>query len=135
VDKLTRNGYQHLQRSNAIGVEPVREELGAVWEECRHPGWDGFGAAAVSQDSLQNTYILLESLPLGFPLPSISAEPDGQLTLEWYRSPGQTFSVGVDPDGYLHYAGLLGPNRRYGTEAFFGELPEVIQRCIQEVYG
>jgi hypothetical protein len=135
VDTETRKGYRRLQRTNVLGVEPVREELGAVWEECRHPGWDGFGAVAVSQDALRTTYQLLESLPLGFPRPSIGAEPDGQLTLEWHRSPGQTLSVSVDPDGYLHYAGLFGPNRRFGTEVFMGELPEVIQRCIQEVYG
>lgn len=135
VTEATRKGYRRLQSSNALGVEPVREELGTVWEECWSPDWDGFGAVAVSQDSLRNTYRVLESLPLGFPLPSIGAEPDGQLTLEWHRSPSHTLSVSVDPDGYLHYAGLFGPNRRYGTEVFYGELPEMIQRLIREVQG
>jgi hypothetical protein len=134
VAKATRNGYRRLQRSNAVGIAPVREELGTVWEECRNPDWDGFGALAVSQDSLRNTYLVLESLPLGFPLPSIGAEPDGQFTLEWHRSPSQTFSVSVDPDGLLHYAGLFGPNRRFGTEVLYDELPEVIQRSIRELY-
>ena len=54
VARATRKGYRHLQSSNAIGIEPVREELGTVWEECRTPNWDGYGAAAVSQDSLRN---------------------------------------------------------------------------------
>jgi hypothetical protein len=135
VAQATRMEYRRLQSSNAIGIEPIREELGTVWEECRNPNWDGFGALAVSQDSLRNTYMVLESLPLGFPLPSIGAEPDGQLTIEWHRSPSQTFSVSVDPEGLLHYAGLFGPNRRFGTEVFYDEIPEVIKRSIREIYG
>lgn len=135
VAKETRREYQHLQSSNAIGNESVRDELGDVWEKCRVEDWDGFGARAVSRDALRNTYILLESLPLGFPRPSIGAEPDGQLTLEWHRSSTQTLSVSVDPDGYLHYAALLGPNRRSGKEVFYGELPRVIRRLIWEIYG
>jgi hypothetical protein len=135
VAKAARSGYRHLQQSNALGIEPIRDELGMVWEECRKPNWDGYGALAVSQDTLRNTYIVLESLPLGFPRPSIGVEPDGHLTLEWHRSPVQTLSVSVDPEGYLHYAGLFGPNRRFGSEVFYGELPEVIQRSIREVYG
>lgn len=135
VAEATRKEYRHLQSSNAIGVEPVREELGTVWEECRHPDWDGQGAVPVSQDSLRNTYLVLESLPIGFPLPSIGAEPDGQFTLEWHRSPAQTLSVSVGPDGLLHYAALVGPNRRFGTEVFYGELPSLIRQFIHEVYA
>jgi hypothetical protein len=134
VANATRKGYQHLQSSNAIGIEPVREELGTVWEECRTPNWDGYGAAAVSQDSLRNTYLLLESLPLASPRPSIGAEPDGELTLEWHHSPRRTLSVSVSPAGELHFAALLGPNRVYGTEAFFGEVPERILELIKQVF-
>ena len=134
VAEATRKGYLHLQRSNAIGVEPVREELGTVWEVCRTPNWDGYGAAAVSQESLRNTYLLLDSLPLGLPLPSIGAEPDGELTLEWHHSPRRTLSVSVSPHDELHFAAILGPNRVYGTEAFFGEVPERILELIRQVF-
>jgi hypothetical protein len=88
-----------------------------------------------SIQTLRNTYQLLESLPLGFPAPSIGAEPDGQLTLEWHRSPRRTLSVSVDGDGNLHYAALLGPNRAYGTEAFFGEFPDAIRQLVWKVYS
>jgi hypothetical protein len=70
-----------------FGLESVlREELATVWEECRNDNWDGHHAIAVSQDALRNAYTFLESLPIGHPAPSIGAEPDGHLTLEWYRS-------------------------------------------------
>ena len=87
----------------------------------------------VTQETLRNAYILLESLPLGFPAPSISAEPDGNLTLEWHRSARRTLSVSVTADGYLHYAALLGASRVYGTEAFFDEIPDAIRDLVYRV--
>lgn len=89
----------------------------------------------VHQDTLRNTYSLIESLPWDAPRPSLGAEPDGSLTLEWRRSPQHTLSVSVTPDGELHYAALLGPSRAFGTEAFFDELPEPILGLIRRVYG
>ena len=112
IEKVTSDGRRFLRKSSAFGIENIlRDELATVWEECRNPNWDGFDALPVTQDALRNAYLFLESLPLGYPRPSISAEPDGELTLEWHRSPRRTLSISVTPDGYLHYAALLGPNR------------------------
>jgi hypothetical protein len=55
--------------------------------------------------------------------------------MEWYRSPRRTLSVSVAPGDDLHYAALFGPSRVYGTEAFFGEIPEGILNLIRRVYG
>jgi hypothetical protein len=73
------------------------------------------------------------SLPLGFPRPSISAQADGQLTFEWYRSPTRTLSISIDPDGFIHYAGLFGPGKHFGTVAFLDSLPDQILRLASEV--
>lgn len=136
VRKSAEEGRHRLQRSNAFGIESaLRSELASVWDDCRHANWDGYEAKPVDQGTLRNAYTLLESMPLGFPRPSIGAEPDGDLTLEWHRSARRTLSVSVDGDGNLHYAALLGPNRRYGTEAFFGECPDAIQELVWKVYS
>lgn len=117
-----------------FGLEStIREELAAVWEECRHADWDGVGALPVGQDTLLQAYRLLESLPLGCPAPSVGAEPDGHLTLEWHRGRLHTLSLSVSPEGELHYAALIGPNRVYGTEAFFGEMPDAIINLIRRI--
>ena len=135
VQETTLRGRRRLHESNTLGIgNGVREELAAVWEECREPNWDGFQALPVSQDTLRNTYEFLEAMPVAFPAPSIGAEPDGSLTMEWHRSARRTLSVSVSPDGYLHFAALFGPNRVYGTEAFFGEIPETILNLIRRVY-
>jgi len=134
VAKATHEQQRRLSQTNALGKNPLFEELATVWEECRHAGWDSYGAVAVSQDALRNAFELIESLPLGFPRPSIGAEPDGDLTLEWHHSPRRTLSVSVTPHGELHFSALLGPNRVFGTEAFFGETPRRIRDLITQVY-
>lgn len=136
ADRSAQSGLRRLQDSNVFGLESVvRHELGSVWDECRNPNWDGYGALPVSQDALRNAYCLLESLPLGFPAPSIGAEPDGQITLEWHRSTRRTLSISVSAEDELHFAGLFGPSREYGTLPFFGEVPRRMLELIEQVYS
>lgn len=120
-------------RKSILGHQEALEELYDVWGECRNEGWDGYGALAVDQDTYRNAYRLIESLPLGFLRPSIGAEPDGQLTLEWRKSSTRILSVSVDPDGYLHYAGLYGPSKRYGTLAYFSEAPPELIQLVRDL--
>jgi hypothetical protein len=135
VEQQLKRGQQRLQDSNGFGRvgKEAFDELYTVAEECRIPNWDGYGAEAVSQDSYSVAYRFLEALPVGFPTPSIGAEPDGCLTLEWHRSPHHTVSVSVSPQAELHYSALVGPNRAYGTEAFFGEPPKAILDLIRRI--
>ncbi len=136
VQEVAQKGRRQLHDSNVFGIgSGLRDELGTVWGECREPNWDGFNALAVSQDALRNAYRFLESLPLDSRAPSIGAEPDGALTLEWHHSPRRTLSVSVGPDDELHFAAVFGPNRVYGTEAFFGEAPDSILKLIGQVYA
>lgn len=120
-------------RKSILGHQEALEELCDVWHECQAEGWDGYGALAVDQDTYRGAYCLIASLPLGFPRPSIGAEPDGQLTLEWRKSSSRILSVSVDPDGYLHYAGLYGPSKRYGTLAFFSEAPPELIQLVRDL--
>lgn len=134
AEKLVENSLS-LQRSNAVGIGGVFDELADVWEECREPGWDGHNAVAVSQDALRNAYTFLESLPLRFPRPSLGADPQGQISVEWYRSRRRVLSIGIGEDGWLHYAAIIGPNKTCGTELFFGDVPEAILNLVRRVYS
>lgn len=135
IAKATREQQRNLRRSAALGNQDLFDELATVWDECRYPNWDGYRALAVPHETYCNTYRLLEALPMGLPSPSIGAEPDGELTLEWHHSLLRTLSVSVTDDGYLHYSGLFGPNHTNGTIAFFGELPVEILALIERVHG
>lgn len=123
-----------LQKSAALGVEAlIRGELADAWDECSVAGWDGYNALPVTWDSLNLAEQFLRSLPLGSPLPSLGAEPDGHVTMEWGRRPRRRLSISFSPDGELHYAALTGPGRTCGSEPFLGEVPETIMRLIRQV--
>jgi hypothetical protein len=120
-------------RESTLGHQEALEELASVCEQCRDPDWDGFGALAIEPATFTAAYMLIDSLPLGFLRPSIGAEPDGHITLEWRRSPRRVLSVSVDLDGFLHYAGLFGSNRRYGSLAFFSTAPDELLQLVRDL--
>lgn len=134
---VTRQAEQsglQLGKSFSFGMrgKGVLDELYQVFEECREPNWDGYSAAQVSDEAYRLAAKFLDALPFGIPAPSVGAEADGHVTLEWYCSPRQTLSVSVGPDGDLHYAALLGLRKAYGTEPF-GEAPIKILELIKQV--
>jgi len=135
VDEQLADQKRFLHKSAALGIEQVlREELAEVWEECSEPDWDAYNAIPVTWDTYQNAHQFLLSLPLGIPIPSLGAEPDGHITFEWHRAPRRTLSVSITPDDQLHYAALLGPGRTCGSEPFFGDVPQRILDLIRDVY-
>lgn len=126
---------QQLQNSYALGQKAKGSinDLQQIFFECRHENWDGYRALPVSAHTFRSAYEFLEALPLGTPAPSIGAEPDGYITLEWYDSPRRTISISISPDGDLHYAALIGASKAYGTESFIGEIPKEIIGLIHRI--
>ncbi len=128
-------GRCRLQDSYAFGMagKGVLSELLQTVRECCDSNWDGYGAEPVSEITFRVAQQFLNVLPLGISAPTIGAEPDGHLTIEWYRSPRRTLSVSISPEGDLHYAALIGTAKAFGTEAFFGEAPRAIVDLIHRV--
>src|SRR5258708_5381123 len=108
VEQQAERGRRHLHSSHSLGMggRGVFDDLCLVADECSAENWDGYGAARVDQDTFRQAYRFLEALPLGTPVPSLGAEADGHLTLEWYRNPNRLLSVSVSPEGTLYYAAL-----------------------------
>lgn len=135
ISKQTETGLDLLKSSLAFGLygQKALDDLSLTFEECREANWDGYQAMPVSEDTYQLAAQFLKALPLGASMPAIGAEADGHLTMEWYRSPRRTLSVSISSEGELHYASLMGASKAYGTEPFFGEVPEVIMSLINRV--
>ncbi|OGC02680.1 hypothetical protein A2V82_09415 [candidate division KSB1 bacterium RBG_16_48_16] len=127
--------YQRLldMETNSSVLKSALPSLDEIRRRTLQPGWDGFSALQVGEEAYSYAYSFLETLASSIPVPSLSAEPDGHITLEWYKSPRQILSVSISPEGELHYAALLGPNRSYGTEVYLGETPKIIFNLIQRV--
>jgi len=126
VEQARQENYNHLVSSATFSKEDAFNELGEVWEESCRDNWDGGGACTVAWQTVQNAHRLIKALPLGYALPSVGVEPDGHVTLEWYRSPRWTLSVSVSPEGTLYYSALFGSEDPRGSCQFFDQIPETI---------
>jgi hypothetical protein len=131
----SEKGINKLKSLNVFGIfsQKAFENLDLVFQECSDPDWDGYSAEAVSKDCFEYAVEFIKALPLGSETPSIGAEADGQLTMEWYRAPSRTLSISISPQGELYYAALLGGRKAFGSEPFYGEVPEAIIRLINQV--
>lgn len=128
------NGILDRLRATAtFGVDVALNDLARLSVECGKPDWDGYGAVSVSAGTIENARQCLLALPLGISSPAVGAEPDGQITLEWYSSPNRTLSVSISHDGDLHYAAILGPASQCGTEPFLGQFPANILNLVNRV--
>lgn len=108
-------------------------QLYEVLEDCGHANWDGYGAQPISFETYEKAKRFITVLPWGIPAPEVSAEPDGEITFEWYAGQARVISVSVGPNNELAYAGLFGASRAYGTEVFHDEIPEVVLSHIKRV--
>jgi hypothetical protein len=117
----------------AVANLSAHDELAEVWANCRTPGWDGYGALAVEPETHRQACRLLQALPAEAPPTSVGAEPDGHVTLEWYRDPRWLLSVSVSPTGMLHYAALFGAGDVRGAEPFADEVPELVLHLIRRM--
>lgn len=107
-------------------------ELAALSTECAMDNWDGYGANAVSQQALQLAQEIIRSLPDDVPMPSLSIEPDGCISLDWMPSRSRTFTLSAGTSDRLPYAWIDGTDRGHAIARFAdGQLPP---RIIQEIH-
>lgn len=111
----------------------IIDELFKVWSDCKIPNWDGYNALPVPKEAYDLACELVKALPVELPSPSVGAEPDGDLTLEWYKNQDRLISVSVSSDGRLYYASVLGNGRISGIINFPTEAPIELIRLINEV--
>ncbi|MBC8116378.1 MAG: hypothetical protein H7062_18470 [Candidatus Saccharimonas sp.] len=122
---------QELDEARIALVKALRE----TWQRCQEPNWDGEGAEAISMETHEIALRLLESLPSDMPLPSITAEPDGQLNFEWYQAPRRLLSASISSVGTVYWAALIGSEDPRGSCQFVDQFPQTLLYWIGQVYG
>ena len=111
----------------------ISRELEEISKECSSDGWDGERAEAVSKEVLRNALIFLESLPPSVEPPQTAAEPDGAISLEWYRSPEKVISVSINPGGEIYYAAIIGSRRNHGKGSIHSGVSDNLLALIEKV--
>lgn len=73
------------------------------------------------------------SLPRFGPMPEVSADPDGEVSFDWIGPTGKMFSVSVNKNNRLAYAGWFGEKSRiHGIENLAETCPQQIVRGIEK---
>lgn len=112
------------------GSRDLLELMLSTLDECLMPGWDGYGAAPVSPDAVQEALAFLRALPAYVALPDIVPEPSGAVGLEWSAG-NRTFVVSFVGRRRAVFAGVLGAaNKIHGVEQFVRSVPDTILQVL-----
>ena len=136
--KILEQTQRGIEKRCEFAVTLSRQDaLDAIWEawQATEDGWRISDEETVIIREVRDTAIrFVEALPLGFPQPAVSAEPDGHINLEWYRNPRRVISVSVGPADRLYWAALIGSESPRGCVRFIDRVPESILRSIARVF-
>lgn len=127
------NIRENLSRATSGYGQETEQELFKLFEEHSDDNWDGYGAKHITRENLVAARNFWQMLPTTIERPELGVDPDGGVVFEWYRRPRRVFSVTVEKDNRLTYAGLFDSSKASGTEYFDFALPEAIFLNIQRV--
>lgn len=114
----------------------VLSELAEVVAEAAVEDWDGYGAAPVLPGAVERAKAFIRRLPQGCPLPAPSAEPDGEVALEWIAARDRILSVSFGEEDRVAYAMVDGTNRSKGVQRIESdEIPELLRLMIEQIVG
>lgn len=127
--------HKLLQQSEALGggYKEISYKLDEIFRECSKEGWDGADAKPILEATLRNTKIFLKKFPLGVKSPEVGAEPDGAITLEWYKSPSKVISISIHPDEKLYFAAIIGVKKRHGVDFVSYDISNDLLELISQV--
>jgi hypothetical protein len=135
VAEQQSNSFYILQNSYTLGfiAKGTYQQLGNVFTECSSAGWDGERAKPVSEEIALSAVNFLKSFPIGIEAPEIGCEPDGAITLEWYRSPNRIISISVDANDQIYYAAIIGASTQNGSNFSSSGVSEDLLKLISQV--
>lgn len=102
-------------------VTALIAQLWALARECATENWDGDGAASVNPAAVIRAERFLRLLPDEVPVPEISPDPDGDISLDWKIGDFQlTMSIGASDS--VPYAWLCDAESGHAVALFIGEI-------------
>ena len=136
VESVFTEIQKHAMASMSLGKarQDALDSLYATFTEGCQTGWDGYDASAACYESYSRANRFIEALPANFPAPEVALDPDGEVSLVWYRASGRVFTVSIGANDDLTYAGKFSPSKKtHGTEPYTGQVPKVILDNIRRL--
>lgn len=134
LERTRKAIYQRCDNSVTLSRNEAMEAIFDAWQS-KDEAWKLSADEVGISDEVKDTAIrFIQNLPLGFPQPEVSAEPDGHINLEWYRNPRRVLSVSIAPSNRLHWAALIGTESPRGAVRFIERIPKTILDQIARVF-
>lgn len=113
--------------------EECLNQLLEVWSEANSAGWEGNGANRLDFQAANAAVTFINAVPSSVPMPEVAADPDGEISFDWFAGPRRQFSISLGARGILSYAGLFGSDKVSGSERFQGTIPRNLLDYIKRV--
>lgn len=124
VNQALEESLEHYLETRLELLLPEIQNLQTASDEISVP---------VDRDTIRAATQFAYSLPRFGPMPEVSADPDGEISFDWVGPSGEMFSVSVNKQNRLAYAGWFGEKSRiHGTEQLAEGCPQQIVRGIEK---
>lgn len=134
LDRTRSEIFQRCNNAVTLSRSVATEAIFEAWLATDESWKLGDDENAISEEVRDTAIHFVESLPLGFPLPEVTAEPDGHINLEWYREPRRVVSVSIAPSNRLAWAALIGTESPRGIVRFIDTIPVILLDQIARVF-
>lgn len=131
--KLAEAGWI-VQDRNPSRMRVVPDFSGLLKEHCER-GWDGADAPPLGSTAVEQSRLLILTLPSDIPNPQLAVDPDdGAVSLEWYGGPSRVFSISVGGSSHVACAGIDGTDSWHGVVCFDGsKTPDFVLQGIRRI--
>ncbi|MBL4868723.1 MAG: hypothetical protein JKY67_20360 [Pseudomonadales bacterium] len=135
VEQLVEDFACDASQANSINTkEKVIDELKQLYVDRSSPNWDAYDAAPLKAGALMNAVKFIQALKSVYPLPEISADPDGDISLEWIKK-DKILSLSLGCTNIICYAAIYGENKKSdGVEIFDGDITEDLEYLVKRIY-
>jgi hypothetical protein len=113
----------------------VKTELWELFEDCCSDDWDEYEAKGITSECLDVGLEFLDKLPAFVTNPEVAADPDGELSFEWFKSEDMMLTVSVSSERKISYAGIFGQAKAHGVDNFGLEIPTTVLRYLSRYFG
>lgn len=113
--------------------ERLLDDLESLCVEASGQGWDGYGAEPLDRHAYDIAKTFIKALPTTSPLPDLSADPDGEVSLDWSFGKRRALTVSLGPTGRCTFAWVHGQRTNRGTDWIEDEIPASIAFALRQL--
>jgi hypothetical protein len=134
LDETRERIFERCNNAVTLSRHDAIEAVLEAWQATDEAWKVNADEVAVTEEVRDTAIRFIKNLPLAFPQPEVTREPDGHINLEWYRSRRRVFSVSIAPKNRLHWAALIGTESPRGSSFYFNRIPNSILDLIARVF-